>query len=120
VSPFTRNHTFNVSTALVHLVSMECPWRFGYPGYPIGYTAAVKMLKVRRVGNSNMVALPKEWEDDGFGPGAYVLAERDEAGEVRILRAGDVPARIDALADEMIEKHAEALHILAEHDASPG
>jgi antitoxin component of MazEF toxin-antitoxin module len=80
----------------------------------------MKMLKVRRVGNSNMVALPKEWEADGFGPGAYVLAERDEAGEVRILRAGDVPARIDALADEMIEKHAEALHILAEHDASPG
>jgi hypothetical protein len=25
-------------------------------------------------------------------------------------------ARIDSLADEMIEKHAEALQILAEHD----
>lgn len=25
-------------------------------------------------------------------------------------------ARVDALADEMIEKHAEALRILAEHD----
>jgi antitoxin component of MazEF toxin-antitoxin module len=79
---------------------------------------AMKMLKVRRVGNSNMVALPKEWEADGFGPGSYVLAERDGAGEVRILRADNVAARIDAIADEMIEKHAEALHILAEHDAA--
>ena len=79
----------------------------------------MKMLKVRRVGNSNMVALPKEWEASGFGPGAYVLVERDQAGEVRMLRAGDISARIDALGDEMIEKHAEALQILAEHDAKP-
>jgi antitoxin component of MazEF toxin-antitoxin module len=76
------------------------------------------MLKVRRVGNSNMVALPKEWEASGFGPGAYVLVERDQAGEVRMLRAGDITVQIDALADEMMEKHAEALQILAEHDAT--
>jgi len=78
----------------------------------------MKMIKVRRIGNSNMVALPKEWATSGFGPGAYVLVERDQAGEIRILRAHDMTARIDALADEMIEKHAEALHILAEHDAN--
>ena len=76
----------------------------------------MKMLKIRRVGNSNMVALPKNWEADGFGPGDYVLVERDHAGEIRMLRAGDMAARVDALADEMIEKHAEALRILAEHD----
>lgn len=76
----------------------------------------MRMLKIRRVGNSNMVALPKDWEDEGFGPGAYVLMERDQAGEIRMLRAHDVAARVDALADEMIEKHAEALRILAEHD----
>lgn len=79
----------------------------------------MKMLKVRRVGNSNMVAIPKEWEAAGFGPGAYVLVERDKAGEIRMLRAGDVASRVDALAVEMIEKHAEALRILAEHDAKP-
>ena len=76
----------------------------------------MKMLKIRRVGNSNMVALPKDWEGDGFAPGDYVLVERDEAGEVRMLRAGDMAARVDALANEMIEKHTEALRILAEHD----
>jgi antitoxin component of MazEF toxin-antitoxin module len=76
----------------------------------------MKMLKIRRVGNSNMVALPKDWEDDGFAPGAYVLVERDEAGEIRMLRAGNVAAQVDALADEMIGKHAEALRILLEHD----
>lgn len=74
------------------------------------------MLKIRRVGNSNMVALPKEWENDGFAPGAYVLVERDQTGEIRMLRAGDMAAKVDALADEMIEKHAEALRILTEHD----
>jgi hypothetical protein len=46
------------------------------------------------------------------------MAERDGAGEVRLLRADNVAARIDAIADEMIERHAEALHILAEHDAA--
>ena len=79
----------------------------------------MKIVKVRRVGNSNMVALPKEWESSGFGPGSYVLVERDQAGEVRLLRAGDISERIDAIAGEMIEKHAKALKILAEHDAKP-
>lgn len=76
----------------------------------------MKMVKIRRVGNSNMVALPKDWEADGFAPGSYVLVERDQAGEIRMLRAGDVTERVDALADEMLEKHAEALRILAQHD----
>jgi antitoxin component of MazEF toxin-antitoxin module len=76
----------------------------------------MKMVKIRRVGNSNMVSLPKDWEADGFAPGTYVLVERDQTGEVRMLRAGDMAQRVDALADEMIEKHAEALRILAEHD----
>jgi len=42
------------------------------------YNAAMKMVKIRRVGNSNMVALPKDWEDDGFSPGTYVLVERHQ------------------------------------------
>lgn len=80
----------------------------------------MKMLKIRRVGNSNMVVLPKEWEAAGFAPGAYVLAERDDAGGIRMIRAGDMSARIDAIADEMIEQHADALRILAEHDSARG
>ncbi len=76
------------------------------------------MLKVRRVGHSNMVALPKEWEESGFGPGDFVLVERDGAGEIRMLRAGDITGRIDALAGEMVEKHAQALKVLADHDAA--
>lgn len=76
----------------------------------------MKLLKIRRVGNSNMVALPKDWEADGFAPGDYVLVERDQAGEIRMLRAGDMAERVDALADEMVERHAEALRILADHD----
>lgn len=31
----------------------------------------------------------------------------------------DAAADVDALADEMIAKHAEALRILADHDAEP-
>ncbi len=42
--------------------------------------------------------------------------ERDQAGEIRIRRAGDVAAQVDALADEMIQSHAEELQIFAEHD----
>jgi len=82
------------------------------------YNFAMKLLKIRRIGHSNMVALPKDWEGDGFAPGAYVLVERDRTGEIRMLRAGCIASRVDALADEMIEKHAEALRTLAEHDLS--
>lgn len=78
----------------------------------------MKMVKIRRVGNSNMVALPKDWEADGFVPGTYVLVDRDKAGEIRMLRAGDMAERVDALAGEMMEKHAEALRILADYDRS--
>jgi len=76
----------------------------------------MKMLKIRRIGNSNLVALPKEWEESGFGPGAYVLVERDPTGEIRMLRAGDVTERIDVLAGKMVEKHAKALRLLRDHD----
>lgn len=79
----------------------------------------MKMLKVRRVGNSNMVALPKEWQGSGFGAGDFVLVERDSTGEIHMLRAGDIKGRIDTLADEMVDKHAKALKILADHDAAP-
>jgi len=37
-----------------------------------------------------------------------VLVERDAAGDIRMLGAGDLSGRIDALADEMVEKHAKA------------
>ncbi len=59
----------------------------------------MKVVKIRRVGNSNMVALPKDWEDDGFAPGTYVLVERDQAGEIRMLRASDVAAYSDLRSD---------------------
>lgn len=65
-----------------------------------------------------MVALPKEWEASGFGAGDFVLVERDSAGEIHMLRAGDIKGRIDTLGAEMVEKHAKALKILADHDAT--
>jgi len=42
---------------------------------------------------------------------------RRQTIRVTMAHIGDMAARVDALAEEMIERHAEALRLLAEHDA---
>jgi antitoxin component of MazEF toxin-antitoxin module len=40
------------------------------------------MVKVRRVGNSNVISLPRELEDRGFIPGTMVLMDVLPTGEL--------------------------------------
>lgn len=62
----------------------------------------MKVVKVRRVGNSNVVSLPHELESRGFVPGTDVVVDELPSGELRItlvtavrevvrLAAGDEP-----------------------------
>jgi hypothetical protein len=46
---------------------------------------------------------------------ARLLKVRGQAPKPHV---GDISRRIDALADEMVEKHAKALKILADGDAA--
>jgi antitoxin component of MazEF toxin-antitoxin module len=76
----------------------------------------MKVVKVRRVGNSNVVSLPRELEALGYEPGTSVLIEELDGGELRILPTDQVRERIRGIGRRVVGEHAEALKILAEHE----
>jgi antitoxin component of MazEF toxin-antitoxin module len=76
----------------------------------------MKVVKVRRVGNSNVVSIPKELEAIGYTPGSSVLVEELPDGELRILPTDQVHERIRDVGRRVVAEHSEALRILADHD----
>lgn len=78
--------------------------------------AGMKVVKVRRVGNSNVVSIPRELEARGYVPGTSVLVEELEGGELRIMPTAQVRERIRAVGRRVVSEHGEALKILAQHD----
>lgn len=84
------------------------------------YTEFMKIVKVRRVGNSNVVSIPREFEASGYAPGASVLVEELADGELRILPTDKVRQRVRQIADRVVREHPEAMEILAEHAPDDG
>jgi antitoxin component of MazEF toxin-antitoxin module len=80
------------------------------------YTDCMRIVKVRRVGNSNVVSIPREFESSGYAPGSSVLVEALADGELRILPVDRVRERVRAVADRVVAEHAEAMDILASYD----
>lgn len=76
----------------------------------------MKIVKVRRVGNSNVVSIPREYEDNGYTPGTSVLVEELPGGELRLLLTEKVREHIKEIGHRVVAEHPEALRILAEHD----
>lgn len=76
----------------------------------------MKVVKVRRVGNSNVISIPREFEDNGYVPGASVLVEELPGGELRIISTDKVRERIRNIGERVVADHAQALQILADHD----
>lgn len=72
--------------------------------------------RIRRVGNSNMVALPSEYEAAGFGPGVEVLVEETPGGELRIVRADAANESTREAARRLANRHRGTLDHLEEHD----
>jgi antitoxin component of MazEF toxin-antitoxin module len=80
------------------------------------YTHAMRIVKVRRVGNSNVVSIPREFEAHGYEPGTSVLVEEFDGGELRIMPTDQLRERIRTIGERVVAEHPEALKILAEHD----
>lgn len=80
----------------------------------------MKVVKVRRVGNSNVVSIPRELETRGYAPGTSVLVEELEGGGLRIMPTDQVRSRIREVGQRLASEHAEALKILADHDPDGG
>jgi antitoxin component of MazEF toxin-antitoxin module len=76
----------------------------------------MRILKVRRVGNSNVVSIPREYEAKGYVPGSSVLLDELPDGELRLLPTERVREQIRRVGRRVVDEHREALQILADHD----
>jgi antitoxin component of MazEF toxin-antitoxin module len=76
----------------------------------------MKVVKVRRVGNSNVISIPREFEAHGYTPGSSVLVEGLSDGDLRITSTEKVRERIRDIGGGVVAEHGEALEILASHD----
>jgi antitoxin component of MazEF toxin-antitoxin module len=85
-------------------------------GISLYILTVMKVVKVRRVGNSNVVSIPREFETSGYTPGASVLIDELADGELRILPTDRVRDRVRQIADRVVDEHPEAMEILASHD----
>ena len=85
-------------------------------GSPVYTGSYMKIVKIRRVGNSNVVSIPREFESAGYTPGSSVLVEDLGGGELRILPTGRVRERVRGIADRIVGEHPEAMELLANHD----
>ncbi|MFZ1154412.1 MAG: hypothetical protein WAN93_05850 [Solirubrobacteraceae bacterium] len=78
---------------------------------------ATLTITSRRVGNSNVISIPREFEAQGYMPGSSVLVEELPGGELRIMSTEKVSERIRSVGERVIADHGEALQILADHDS---
>ena len=62
-----------------------------------GYTRRVHVVKIRRVGNSNVVSVPKEFEDRGYGAGTSVVVEEAPGGGLRVIPVSQLSGLISDL-----------------------
>jgi antitoxin component of MazEF toxin-antitoxin module len=76
----------------------------------------MKVVKVRRVGNSNVISIPREFEARGYSPGSSVLVEEMPGGELRVMSTEKVREHIRDIGQRLVAEHGEALEILANHD----
>jgi antitoxin component of MazEF toxin-antitoxin module len=80
------------------------------------YTEDMKVVKVRRVGNSNVISIPREFESAGYAPGESVLVEELPDGDLRIMSTEKVRERIRDVGRQVVAEHSEALQILADYN----
>jgi len=76
----------------------------------------MKMNRVRRVGNSKVVSLPRELERVGFVDGAQVMIQELPNGEVRLLPADRLRVMVREYGRRVVAENRKALDILADHD----
>lgn len=76
----------------------------------------MRIVKVRRVGNSNVVSIPREFEASGYTPGTSVLVEELADGELRILPTERIRERVRQIAGRVVDEHPEAMDILGNYD----
>jgi antitoxin component of MazEF toxin-antitoxin module len=76
----------------------------------------VDIVKIRRVGNSNVVSLPRSLEAFGYVPGIQVVVEMQPDGAILLRPVETARAQIRAAARLVITEKRGALDILTKYD----
>jgi antitoxin component of MazEF toxin-antitoxin module len=82
----------------------------------------MEIVKIRRVGNSNVLSVPRAFADAGYDAGQPVVIEQLENGDLLVRRVESHRALIRATMQSIAQEHRQALDMLAPHDgrvASP-
>jgi antitoxin component of MazEF toxin-antitoxin module len=76
----------------------------------------MRVVKVRRVGNSNVVSIPAQLEDLGFKAQAEVVMTALPSGELRVLPVANVRKMIREYGRRVIREDRRAVQILEDYD----
>lgn len=79
----------------------------------------MEIVKVRRVGNSNVITLPREMERYGFVEGSQVTIEAAADGELRLVsveKMREHRERVRQASHEVMREYRRSLEILAESE----
>jgi len=81
----------------------------------------MEIVKVRRVGNSDMVSLPRALKVTGFAPGTTVAIDVIDSHTVVLKAVPDAErrARIRRAIRTSIQRSGKALELLEEYDSAP-
>lgn len=76
----------------------------------------MQIVKIRRVGNSNVISLPKVFEQAGFVPGVSVAVDETPTGELVIMPASRLRRNFREIIRQVVAEDREALDMLAAYD----
>ena len=79
----------------------------------------MEVVKVRKVGNSNVITLPRALQQFGFTDGAQIVVEAMPDGEVRLIPVNNLRKIIRASGRKVARQHRAALDILADAEGIP-
>ncbi len=76
----------------------------------------MEIVRVRRVGNSNVISLPRQFEPAGYTTGTPVAIEALEDGSLLVRPVATLRTTYRAIARQAIEGNREVLDRLAAYD----
>ena len=76
----------------------------------------MEIVTVRRVGNSNVISLPRALEELGYTVGTKVILDTQPNGDIIVRSSEAVRDRIRAIGRQVIVEDREALAMLEAYD----
>jgi antitoxin component of MazEF toxin-antitoxin module len=73
-------------------------------------------VKIRHVGNSNVISLPRDLERQGFVEGTSVVLVPLRTGDLLVVPESRIEAYIDEVVQQQVARHRESLEKLAAYD----